>query len=68
MFHCKTWNENGTQPAPESVIHLNELVVNSQKSTGNKPIIVMCKYVYIYRASVAACHNLSLAGVIISSN
>ncbi|XP_064407623.1 mucin-3A-like isoform X2 [Halichondria panicea] len=42
MFHCKTWNENGTPPAPESVIHLNELVVNSQKSTGNKPIIVMC--------------------------
>ncbi|XP_064407627.1 receptor-type tyrosine-protein phosphatase T-like [Halichondria panicea] len=42
MFHCKTWNENGTPPAPELVIHLNELVVNSQKSTGNKPIIVMC--------------------------
>ncbi|XP_064407145.1 uncharacterized protein LOC135351979 isoform X2 [Halichondria panicea] len=42
MFHCMTWNENGTPPAPEPVIHLNELVVNNQKSTGNKPITVMC--------------------------
>ena len=43
LFQHTEWNEDGEQPSCKSILDLNNDVIRAQISTGNKPIVVVCK-------------------------
>lgn len=48
QFHYTDWNDGRQQPSAASILQLNNFILNLQKSTGNKPMIIMCRYVRMY--------------------
>ena len=48
QLHFKVWPEHETPPITSSLIQLVENVNKVQMGAGNKPTIIMCKYVYIF--------------------
>ena len=47
QLHFLVWPERETPPITSSLIELVENVNKVQMGAGNKPMIIMCKYVYI---------------------
>ena len=43
------WPENGTHPSTSSLVELVNRVNKVQMATGNRAMIVMCKYIIIHR-------------------
>ena len=45
QLHYTEWPENGRPPNSASMVELMDTLTRTQISTGNKPIVVHCKYV-----------------------
>ncbi len=45
QFHYLRWQEDAAPNSTSAILEIANLVQKVQMSTGNKPIVVMCKYV-----------------------
>ena len=48
QFHFHGWSGNELPSDPSLLLDLLDRVLKNQISTGNKPIVVMCRYSHVY--------------------
>ena len=62
QFHFTAWPENGAPASGAGMIDLIDQVTRTQQQTGNKPIIIHCRCVMVWRSGVSLCGEVWVCG------